>query len=213
MGARIVFLDPMTFHQAIYTEAFTNYGDHAYIFQKHIITVYKNKVCMCIASVVFALLLAASSTFLTTETAWGQMMGSPNMMNNAKRTMESGLNFTKGENITGSIDIMSVISKAISSQAKISLSNASSTAEKSIGNNSHAVAAHISGDNGYLVYTVVIVDSNGKVHKMIIDPANGKILLSRELSGFEAMMMMHQGMRTGGHGMYMMRPDSDFGPR
>jgi Peptidase propeptide and YPEB domain len=172
---------------------------------------HKKMIYLCLPSVLLALMLAASSTVLTTETTWGQMMGGPNMMNKAKIAMGSGLNFTKGENITASIDFMSAITKAIASQIKTSLSDASSAAEKSIGNNSHAVAAHISDENGYLVYVVVIADSNGKVHKLIIDPANGKILLSRELSGFEALMMLHQGMGTGGHNYPMMRPGSSFG--
>jgi len=112
--------------------------------------------------------------------------------------------FSNGENKTGSIDFMSAIAKAIASQIKTSLSDASSVAEKSIGNNSHAVAAHVSDENGYLVYVVVIVDSNGKVHKLIIDPVDNKILLSRELSGFEALMMLHQGMGVGGQNYSMM---------
>ena len=106
---------------------------------------------------------------------------------------------------------MSAIAKAIASQIKTSLSDASSAAEKSIGNNSHAVSAHVSDENGYLVYVVAIVDSNGKLHKVIIDPSNGKILVSRELSGFEALMMLHQGMNSGGHGMSMMGRDFDYG--
>jgi hypothetical protein len=171
---------------------------------------HKNKICLCV-SVVFALLLAGSSIFLTTEMAYGQMMGGPNMMNLGKTAMGSGLNFTKGENITGSIDFMSAIAKSIASQIKTSLSDASSAAEKSIGNNSRAVAAHVSDENGYLVYVVVIVDSNGKVHKLIIDPANNKILLSRELSGFEALMILHQGMGSGGHNYSMMSRGSPYG--
>lgn len=170
---------------------------------------HKNTISLCIPSVLFVLLLA-SSTVLTTEITWGQMMGGSNMMNKAKMTMTSGMNFTKGENITASIDFMSAITKAIASQIKTSLSDASSAAEKSIGNNSHAVAAHVSDENGYLVYVVVIVDSKGKVHKLIIDPANGKILLSRELSGFEALMMLHQGMGSGGHNYPIMGPGSSF---
>ena len=174
-------------------------------------TMHKNKIYFCVISVLFTLLLATSSTILMTETVSGQMMGNPNMMNKGKMAMGSGLNYTKGENITGSIDFMSAIAKAIASQIKTSLSDASSAAEKSIGNNSHAVSAHVSDENGYLVYVVAIVDSNGKVHKLIIDPSNGKILLSRELSGFEALMMLHQGMNSGGHGMSMMGPDFDYG--
>lgn len=176
----------------------------------YITPMYKNKICVCV-SVVFALLFAGTTTFLTTEMAYGQMMGGPNMMNQGKMGIASGLNFTKGENITGSIDFMSAIAKAISSQIKTSLSDASSAAEKSIGNNSHAVAAHVSDENGYLVYVVIIVDSNGKVHKSVIDPANNKILLSRELSGFEALMMLHQGMGSGGHNYLMMSRGSSYG--
>ena len=63
------------------------------------------------------------------------------------------------------------------------------------------MAAHIAGDNGYLVYNIAVIDPNDKVHKIIIDPADGKILLSRELSEFESMMIMHQGMTMGGKGM------------
>jgi len=92
---------------------------------------HKNKICVCV-SVVFALLLAGSSAFLTTEMTYGQMMGGPNMMNLGKTAMGSDLNFTKGENITGSIDFMSAIAKSIASQIKTSLSDASSAAEKSI---------------------------------------------------------------------------------
>jgi uncharacterized membrane protein YkoI len=116
-----------------------------------------------------------------------------------------------GENITGSINITSAITKAIASQMKTSLSDASSAAEKSIGNNSHAVAAHVGDENGYLIYDLEVVDSNGKVHKVIIDPMNGKILLSRELSGFGALMMFHQGMPNGHHDLSMMNPDFNYG--
>jgi hypothetical protein len=169
----------------------------------------KNKIYL-VTSVLLTLLIATSSTVLTKETASAQMMSGPNMMDKGKMGMGPNMNFTKGENITGSIDFMSAITKAIASQIKTSLSDSSSAAEKSIGNNSHAVGAHVSDENGYLVYVVAVVDSNGKVHKLIIDPSNGKILLSRELSGFEALMMLHQGMQAGGHDMSMMNPDVNY---
>ena len=171
---------------------------------------HKNKICF-VTSVLLTLLTATSSIVLTGGAASAQMMSGPNMMDKGKMGMGSGMNFTRGENITGSIDFMSAITKAIASQIKTSLSDASSAAEKSIGNNSHAVGAHVSDENGYLVYVVAVVDSNGKVHKLIIDPSNGKILLSRELSGFEALMMLHQGMQSGDHDMSMMNPDANYG--
>ena len=62
-------------------------------------------------------------------------------------------------------------------------------------------SAHIGEENGYLVYNVFVVDSNGKMHKLIIDPSDGKILLSRELSEFESMMIIHQGLMMRGQRM------------
>ena len=185
-----------------------DYSDNEYIVRKRIISMEKNKIYLCVSSILFALLLTAGSVVFTAETAWGQIKGGPNMMSQGKTGFDGGPKFVKGENITGSIDFMSAITKAIASQMKTSLSDASSAAEKSIGNNSHAVAAHVSDENGYLVYVVAVVDSNGKVHKLIVDPADGKILLSRELSGFEALMMLHQGVRGGGHGSPIRSYDS-----
>lgn len=185
-----------------------DYSDNEYIVRKRIITMEKNKIYLCVSSILFALLLTAGSVVFTAETAWGQIKGGPNMIgpnmiSQGKTGFDGGPKFVKGENITGSIDFMSAITKAIASQMKTSLSDASSAAEKSIGNNSHSVAAYVSDENGYLVYVVAVVDSNGKVHKLIVDPADGKILLSRELSGFEALTMLHQGVRGGGHGSPM----------
>jgi len=163
----------------------------------------KNKIWLPLSSVILAALLAWGTVSMTAQTTSGQMKAGPNMMNkNMSGTMESSrMSMMKGENITGSINLMSTISKAIVSEVKVSLSDAAASAEKSVGNGSHAVAAHIAGDNGYLVYNIAVVDPNSKVHKIIIDPADGKILLSRELSEFESMMIMHQGMTMGGKGM------------
>jgi len=127
----------------------------------------------------------------------------------AAGTAEPGV--SAGENITGSINFISAIVKAIASQMKISLNDASTAAEKSIGNNSHAVSAHVGDENGYLIYDVAVVDSNGKVHKLIIDPSNGKTLLSRELSGFEALMMFHQGMQSASHDKSVTNSDFNYG--
>src|SRR5262245_36849172 len=62
----------------------------------------------------------------------------------------------------------------------------------------HAVAARIGQENGFLVYTIKVIDPDMKFHKLIIDPADGKVLLSRELTPMES-MMMHFGMFH--HGM------------
>jgi len=151
---------------------------------------------MSLTFVILGALLTWCIISIAAPATSGQMMTGPSMMNkNMSWTTKSGMTpMMNGENITGSINLMSTISKAIASEVNVSLSEASSSAEQNVGNGSHAVAAHIGEENGYLVYNIFVVDSNGKMHKIIIDPSDGKILLSRELSGFESMMIMHQGM-------------------
>jgi uncharacterized membrane protein YkoI len=159
-----------------------------------------------VLSVAFAILMGTLSigyNSISLQTTSAQMMDSnmtnKNMSGMTGSEMMSGL---KGENITGSINLMSIFTKAIGAQVKVSLSEAATTAETNIGNGSHAVAARIGQENGFLVYTIKVIDSNMNVHKLVIDPADGKVLLSRELSPMESMMMklgmMHHGMMKGG---------------
>ena len=159
-----------------------------------------------VLSIAFAILMGTLSigyNSISLQTTSAQMMDSnmtnKNMSGMTGSEMMSGL---KGENVTGSINLMSIFTKAIGAQVKVSLSEAATTAETNIGNGSHAVAARIGQENGFLVYTIKVIDSNMKVHKLVIDPADGKVLLSRELSPMESMMMklgmMHHGMMKGG---------------
>ena len=159
-----------------------------------------------VLSVAFAILMGTlsigyNSTLLQTSSAQMTMdsnMTNKNMSGMTGPGMMSGL---KGENITGSINLMSIFTKAIGAQVKVSLSDAATTAETNVGNGSHAVAARMGQENGFLVYTIKVIDSNMKFHKLLIDPADGKVLLSRELSPMESMMMhfsmMHHGMKEG----------------
>jgi hypothetical protein len=144
-----------------------------------------------------------------------------------------------GQNITSSINLMNIIHQAIGSKVNVSLSDAATTAEGSIGNNSHAVAAHIDDKNGYLVYNVMVIDPSMNLSKVIVDPGNGEVLLSEQISKEEHMMMhgmgkqhmmgpgmmtgpqhgrgmmmgpMHQGMIMGGGGHDMMGPGMMMGP-
>ena len=92
----------------------------------------KNKIWMPLSSVILAALLAWGTVSMTTQTTSGQMKTGPNMMNkNMSGTMELGrMSMMKGENITGSINLMSIISKAIASEVKVSLSDAERAQKK-----------------------------------------------------------------------------------
>jgi len=118
----------------------------------------------------------------------GSLMRGSNSQN---QSMGSNMiiGYPGGPNITGSIPIVSTISKATASQVHIGLSNATTTAEKSVGTNAHAVIAHLGIVNGFLVYTILLTDSNSNFHYVTVDVGNGKVLSSNQLS----MMAMMRG--------------------
>ena len=164
----------------------------------------KNTVVLSIAFAILMGTLSIGYNSILLQTTSAQMMMDSNMTNKNMSGMTGPemMSGMKGENVTGSINLMSIFTKAIGAQVKVSLSEAATTAETNIGNGSHAVAARIGQENGFLVYTIKVIDSNMKFHKLIIDPADGKVLLSRELSPMESMMMklgmMHHGMMKEG---------------
>ena len=121
--------------------------------------------------------------------ASGGMMGMMGMMGNQS-------------NITGSVKLSTVMGKALASQIKVSLSQAATTAENTVGNNSHAAAAHFGIVNGYLTYTVWVIDGSYTFHRVIVDAGNGKVLLSQPVS--KGGPMMGHGMMMG-DGMMMQR--------
>jgi uncharacterized membrane protein YkoI len=129
-----------------------------------------------------------------------QMMGGNDtgMMMKPGQRMMMGMGMG-GNNITSSINLMSVISSAIGSNINVSLSDAATTAESSVGNGSHAASAELGENNGYLVYNVMVIDPSMNFSKVVVDPGNGDVLFSKQLSK-EEHMMMHQ---MGGQHMMM----------
>lgn len=163
----------------------------------------------------FALGSGASNT-ITNHNVDAQMMGD----NNTGMMMKPGEMMMGGNNITSSINLMSVISEAIGSNINVSLSDAALTAESSVGNGSHAASAELGENNGYLVYNVMVIDPNMNFSKVVVDPGNGEVLFNKQLSKEEHMMMhemgergmmMSPGMTMGGPGG-MMKHDMGMGP-
>ena len=163
----------------------------------------------------FVLGSGASNT-ITNHNVDAQMMGG----NNTGMMMKPGEMMTGSNNITSSINLMSVISEAIGSNINVSLSDAALTAESSVGNGSHAASAELGENNGYLVYNVMVIDPNMNFSKVVVDPGNGEVLFNKQLSKEEHMMMhemgeqgmmMSPGMTMGGPGG-MMKHDMERGP-
>src|SRR5918996_1086024 len=162
------------------------------------------------------LLGSGASNTITNHNVDAQMMSG----NNTGMMMKPGERMMSGNNMTGSINLMSVISDAIGSNINVSLSDAALTAESSVGNGSHAASAELGENNGYLVYNVMVIDPNMNFSKVVVDPGNGEVLFNKQLSKEEHMMMhemgergmmMSPGMMMGGQGG-MMKHDMGIGP-
>jgi uncharacterized membrane protein YkoI len=160
---------------------------------------------------------------MTKQNAAAQMRGTNDMGMATAGNMTSGMFMKPGQNITSSINLMNIIQQAIGSKVNVSLSDAATTAEGSIGNNSHAVAAQLDQRNGYLVYNVMVIDPSMNFSKVIVDPGNGEVLLTEQISKEEHMMMhgmgkqqmMGPGMMMGheqGRGMMMGPGQGMMGP-
>jgi hypothetical protein len=158
----------------------------------------KLKTTTVFGALILAVVIAMSgaSIFTTIQPNVSAQATHPGSTNNMNHAMKEPGNMTMtmgGENVTSSINLRNIISNAIGSQIKVSLSNATTTAETSIGNNSHAVAARLGDMNGYLVYTIFVLDPNMNFNKVIVDPGNGQVLSSKQMSK-EEHSMMHKGM-------------------
>lgn len=182
-----------------------------------------NRRSLNITATLTALILAlgfvlgsGASNTITNHNVDAQMMGD----NNTGMMMKPGEMMMGGNNITSSINLMSVISEAIGSNINVSLSDAALTAESSVGNGSHAASAELGENNGYLVYNVMVIDPNMNFSKVVVDPGNGEVLFNKQLSKEEHIMMhemgergmmMSPGMTMGGPGG-MMKHDMGMGP-
>src|SRR5215510_5858587 len=88
-------------------------------------------------SVAFAILIGTLSigyNSILVQTTSAQLMTDSNMTNkNMSGVTEPGMiSQMKGDNITGSINLMSIFSKAIGAQVKVGLSEAATTAETNV---------------------------------------------------------------------------------
>ncbi len=145
---------------------------------------------------------------LAIEHASAQMMNPNRMMNPNMMFNGSWMNpmFMQGQNITGSIKLAPTMINSITSQIKVSLSDAVSTVQNQVGNNSNVVAAHLDVVNGYLTYTVIASDPDANIHKFVIDAGNGKVLSSSKFS-LQNMMMFSGMMNHNMMGPMMMNPN------
>ena len=131
-----------------------------------------------------AMVVAAVTIFLTAaEGSQVLAQGNNTETKNATRATttaspnQGNLPTSPLSNITGSIPLRDIISSAISSKIKTSLSDAITIAQRIVGTNTSATLAFIRSLNGYLVYDVHVRNNNNNTTTaVIVDAGNGKVL-------------------------------------
>ncbi|MFY9798024.1 MAG: hypothetical protein WAJ93_20225 [Candidatus Nitrosopolaris sp.] len=107
-----------------------------------------------------------------------------------------------GTNITGSVSLAHLIAKTLASEVNVTLVNATTIAEKTVGSNAHAVSARLAVVHGFLVYRALVVDSNYDFHTVVVDAGNGNVLSSAPL------FIANNGMMSGSTQSFSSRPGS-----
>ncbi len=130
--------------------------------------------------------------------------------NYGKNMMGMGMEHKKYEKINGTLNMMETMYQAIEAKFNVTLTDAITTAEQSVGNGSYAMSANGEEKDGYLVYSVILGSPDMKFTKVLVDPGNGEVLQTKNISMMEWMMMMH----SQGHqdmGMKGMHGGSSYG--
>jgi hypothetical protein len=117
-----------------------------------------------------------------------QMMGHNGVFAN----MTSGLQELQQKVKTnGTINLQQIIFNAIHSKINTSLTQAITTAERSVGNKSFAVAAFGGEYGAYFAYQIILGTPGMEFYTVLVDPGNGHILATQKVSAAE-LQKMHQ---------------------
>jgi len=111
--------------------------------------------------------------------------------NYGKKMMGMGMEHKKYEKINGTLNVMETMYQAIEAKFNVTLADAITTAEQSVGNGSYAMSANGEEKDGFLVYSVILGSPDMKFTKVLVDPGNGEVLQTKNISMMEWMMMMH----------------------
>jgi uncharacterized membrane protein YkoI len=82
----------------------------------------------------------------------------------------------------GTINLEQIIFQAINSRINTSLTQAMTTAERSVGNNAFAVAAFGSEEGGYFAYRIILATPGMKFYWVKVDPGSGQIMETQQVS-------------------------------
>ena len=164
----------------------------------------RNSFCFVIVAAILTAaigivpLAASNNAFSQTNatsnsTGMNMTMGDDMMMRHDgdKQMMGMGMEHKSYEKINGTLNLMETMYQAIESKFNVTLADAITTAEQSVGNGSYAMSANGEEKDGFMVYSVVLGSPDMKFTKVLVDPGNGSVLQTKDISMMEWMMLMH----------------------
>jgi hypothetical protein len=138
------------------------------------------------------IVIAATIIIMTTLASISELSVNAQMMGNHggvwAGNMTSGQQLQQQQDhdqktvINGSINLEQIIFQAINARINTSLTQAMSTAERSIGNDAFAVAAFGSEEGGYFTYRIILATPEMNFYWVKVDPGNGQVLETEEVS-------------------------------
>jgi hypothetical protein len=149
------------------------------------------KNCECRSTNTFAIIvisIAAIVTLMTTLTSISERSVDAQMMGYRgggwAGNMTSGQPQQPERNIinNGTINLEQIIFQAINSKINTSLTQAMTSAERSVGSDAFAVAAFGSEESGFFAYRIILATPEMKFYYVKVDPGNGQILDTQEVS-------------------------------
>jgi hypothetical protein len=136
---------------------------------------------LALSAIVIATLVATVSVLKST-TVNAQMMGEHGEGLTGNITSGQEQQHEQRMIKNGTINLEQVIFQAINSRINISLTQAMTTAERSIGNDAFAVAGFGSEEGGYFAYRIILATPGMKFYYVKADPGNGQILEIQQVS-------------------------------
>ena len=178
--------------------------------------IFRHRKIKALGVNVIVIVIAAMITIMTTLASIDELSVNAQMMGNHGGVWAG--NMTSGQQqqqqnheqktiINGTINLEQTIFQAINSRINTSLTQAMSTAERSIGNDAFAVAAFGSEEGGYFAYRIILATPEMNFYWVKFDPGNGQILETEEVSQKEldtmhkehsAMVVSNSGSEEGG---------------
>ena len=133
------------------------------------------------------------------------MMGNHGSFGNMTTTSSSLHDLLeKGITSNGTINLQQTIFDAFRSKLNTSLTQAMTTAERTVGNNSFAVAGFGGDVHGYFTYQIILGTPRMEFYTVLVDPGNGHILATQKVSAAELEKMHEEHsaevVRSGGSG-------------